>query len=170
MFQKTENNYIFILTLWGISLLIEYVLHQAGNSIELKQMIQTNIFLVPQFQMLAYSVYLGLFLYVNTYNNIGAPKYKRTPKNVIILVLKSSTSFSIVFVDLIMITVLTFSIFNTAFDVGNNFPYNWHILFLHVIAPLLALFMTWNLRNQKIEFRESTIPILGSNESKKIRV
>ncbi|MEW6042931.1 MAG: hypothetical protein AB1608_01565 [Thermoproteota archaeon] len=153
MFVKTENNYKFILALWFISLLITYSLHQVEHDDELKQIIRANIHLVPQLQMLAYAGYLGLYLYLNVRSNIDVPKYERTLNNAIKLLAKSATSISIVYIDLIMITVLTFSVFGAAYDIGNNIPYNWHMLFLHVIAPLMALFMTWNLQNQKIKLR-----------------
>ena len=154
MFEKTENNYIFILAIWVISITATICLHSAGHNLELRESIKNNIYLVPQFQMFAYSAYLGMYLFVTIQKNLNVPKCERSVKNAIILVAKSATTTSIAFIDLVMITVLTFSVFTAVYGIGDNIPYNWHMLFLHVIAPLLALFMTWNLRNQKIKLRE----------------
>lgn len=154
MFEKTESNYKFILILWAISIGIEIFLQRIEHSHELQQMILANVSLLPQFQMLAYAAYLGVYLYVNTRDNIEQPKLKRTLNNVIKLLAKSSTTVSIVFIDLVMITVTIFSFFTAAIGAEINIPYNWHILFLHVIAPVLALWMNYNLRNQKLELRK----------------
>lgn len=155
LFEKTEHNYIFIFVLWGISIAFEIFFHQARHSYELKQWIQLNIQFVPQFQMLAYSAYLTLYLFLKTRNNILVPKLKRSKKNLLRYGILAITTFTTAFVDLVMITVTTFSFFNVAYGIGNNFLFNWHMPFVHVIFPLLALFLVYILQNIKLEFRES---------------
>jgi hypothetical protein len=155
LFEKTEHNYIFIFILWGISIAFEMFFYHAKQSNELKQWLQLNIQFVPQFQMLAYSGYLTLYLFLKTRNNILVPKLRCSKMNLFRYAVIALASFSTAFTDLVMITVTTFSVFNVAYGIGDNIPLNWHMPFVHAIFPLLALFLVYILRNTKLEFRES---------------
>jgi len=112
--------------------------------------IRNNIHLVPQGQIIAYSLYLGVYLATKTGNLLEQKPRDRVNKAKVLFVsAEAFNKFTVATIDLITITVIAFSFFVVGYGSGGE--QGQHAIFLSDIAsffafPLLSLFVYFCLR------------------------
>lgn len=143
--------------MWSVSIIMTVFFHQARDDDELKESIRANIVLVPQFQILSYSAYLGIFLCAWFFNYIlverkTAIKPQITKHDLFMYGAHSIITFMTAYVDLIMFTIIALTFFNVAYELGNESA----IVIIHLsdmfyifIFPPLALWTVYRLRKKK---------------------
>ncbi|WP_133124039.1 hypothetical protein [Nitrosotalea sinensis] len=104
--------------------------------------------------ILVIGVYLILHLTLTTYSNLGS-KLNRTRHNWYVYGIKSSAALVIVLGDATTLLVTEGNFYNSAFHFANSLS-PLEMLFIHLIFPILGIFLIWNLRNQKIEYEETS--------------
>lgn len=115
--------------------------------------IQENIQLVPQGQILTYSLYFGGCLFILTSKILIKPKkITCTLPNVMVVVGRILNLYSTMFIDLVAITVITYTFFNVGYGLNTDSE-----LFLATfcgifVFPPLALFTNWIFNKQKLEY------------------
>lgn len=125
------------------------------------QWIQENIHYVPQGQMLAYGGYFGVCLFILTGRILTKKNLKvaRTKSNVIKLVGKVFHDYTTMFVDLVTITVITYTFFIVGFGLDAESELFWSTFCSFAVFPYLAFFSHWALHRQKLDY---TIPIFSN--------
>lgn len=116
--------------------------------------IQENIVLVPDGQMLSYGVYFGGCLFVLTNKILIKPKHRLELKlsNIMIVIGRVLNLYTTMFIDLVAITVITFTFFSVGYDLDAESE-----LFLATfcgifVFPPLALYTSWAFSKQKLEY------------------
>lgn len=153
LFEKPKYNYAFVCALWAITVGFETWLKSMHPTEMLKQGPPPDIIqYLPTLVLLMIGVYMGLFFAIKTFNLLG-PKLKRTRKNLYVYGIRSLVTLAMVFVDVVSLMAIEYSFYNGVFDLGNKIPI-WQEFFINAGFPILGIFLTWNLRNQKIELEE----------------
>ena len=102
IFEKTWQNYCFVIGLWIINIAIELYL----DSLHPSEMIYQGppppiVQNLPNIITLIFGVYIGIFLAVKTYTNVLGPKLKRKRKNLIGYGVTAFAGFVMIFGDLL---------------------------------------------------------------------
>lgn len=157
MFRNPRHNRILICIMWSISIITAVFFHYARHDEGLKESIRTNITLVPQFQILSYSIYLGVFLCAWFFNYILVErktpvKSSVTKQQIVRHAVHSIMTFTIAYIDLIMFTIIPLIFFNVGYDSGNEFAafiiQLFDIFYIFVFPPL-ALWSIYLWRKKK---------------------
>jgi len=122
------------------------------------QLIRDNIQLVPNGQMLAYGAYFGACLFILTCRILTKPNRNlaRSTSNILKLVGNVFQNFTTMFIDLVTITVITFTFFQVGYNLNADSILFWSTFCSLTVFPYLAFFAHLALKNQKLEY---TAPI-----------
>ncbi len=153
LFETPKYNYIFILSLWAFTGILDGVL----RSVPPLDMANPGSppFIVLNLPTIVYStfgMYIGICLSVLTYHSLG-PKLKKSAKNLSLYGIRSFTTLVLVFVDLVSFMAMEHDFAMRVFHLGNTLP-TFQEIFVLAGFPILGLFLTWNSRKQKLEYIE----------------
>lgn len=156
LFETTRYNYIFILSLWAFT----WVLHWLLNYVPSLDMTNPGtppyfVTILPTIMYSIFGVYIGICLSVLTYNSLG-PKLIKSAKNLTIYGIRSFGTLVLVFADLVSFIGEEHDFGMRVFHLGNSMPILQET-FIIAGFPILGLFLTWNLRNSKLEYQNRYI-------------
>ena len=122
------------------------------------QWIRENIHHVPNGQIFAYGVYFGVSLFILSCRILTKPNpnVARKKSNVIKLGGKVLQNFTTMYIDLVSITVITYTFFQVGFNLDGGSILFWSTFCSLTVFPYLAFFAHLALHSQKLEY---TIPI-----------
>ena len=122
------------------------------------QWIRDNIQHVPNGQVLAYGTYFGICLFFLTSNILTKPNLHlvKSIPNFIHMGGKTLQKFTTMFIDLVSITVITYTFFQVGYGLGGDSIMFWSTFCSLTVFPYLAFFGHLALHSQKLEY---TIPI-----------
>jgi len=116
--------------------------------------IQENIRTVPEGQILSYGVYFGGCLFIMTNKILIKPKQKLVFKlsNVVIVVGRTLNLYATMFIDLVAITVITFTFFSVGYGVDAESELFFATVCGIFVFPPLALYTNWVMNKQKLVY------------------
>lgn len=151
LFETPKYNYLFILSLWGFTLIFEGILWSVPPmNIENPGSPPSVVLDLPNIMYSIFGAYIAICLSALTYNSLG-PKLKKSAKNLSLYGIKSFATLVLVFVDLVSFMATEHDFAMRVFHLGNTLP-TYLVFFVLVGFPLLGLFLTWNSRNTKLEY------------------
>ena len=151
LFETPKYNYIFILSLWAFTTVLDEILNSVpsldmsnpGNPPDIVMSLPTIMYSI-------FGVYVGICLTVLTYSSLG-PKLKKSGRNLSIYGIRSFGTLVLVFADLVSFIGQEHNFGMRVFHLGNTLPV-YQEIFIIAGFPILGLFLTWNLRNSKLEY------------------
>ena len=150
MIKKQKLTFLHIGTSVSITLFFAYFFQLDW----VPEWTQNNIQNVPEGQILAYGTYFGGCLFIITRKLLIKPKQKLVfnLSNVVIIVGRTLNLYATMFIDLVAITVITF----TFFSVGYGIDAQPELFFATVcgifVFPIIALYTNWVMNKQKLVY------------------
>lgn len=149
--ENPKHNYAFILSFTALTVFLDHYL----NSIPPLNMTNpgTPPFIVvnlPTIVYLIFGMYFGVFFLALIYYILG-PKLKKSAKNLSKYGIRSFATLVMVFVDLLSVMATEHDFVMRVFHLGPTLS-TLQEIFIFPIFPILGLYLTWGLRNQKLEY------------------
>jgi len=155
IFETPKYNYIFILSLWVFTLVLEGILNSVPSLNVANPGTPPDIVLyLPTIVYSIFGVYVGICLLMLTYNSILVPKLKKSAKNLVIYGIRSSATLVLIVTDLVSFMATEHDFAVRVFNSGNMLS-TLQVIFVLGGFPILGLFLAWNLRNLKLEYEVS---------------
>lgn len=152
--ETTKRDYILPVIIGLVGILLSIGLPLVFNDVTSENIQQTmsNVYTIIIITIGAYSAVIFIDIFSDVLRlDVEQKKFKPTRKNLAAYGLCSMTIFSMVFVELALFWVEIPNFFAHASHSGRGLSQEQAIA-LHIFILALGLFMTWNLRNQKIDF------------------
>lgn len=150
MLKKMKNDSLHVIV--SLSVTIAFIVFFQQDWVP--EWIQQNIPLVPQGQVLAYTAYGGAWLFVLTSKILTKPpqKIELMLSNILIVGGTALKTYATIFIDLVAITVTTFTFFNVGYDLGGDYVFHLSTICGLFVFPALSLFISWSFSKQKIRY------------------
>lgn len=150
VFEKTEHNYIFIVSVWIFTLILDSSLSHISNDSVTKNTpeIVSTVTLVS---ILSLSVYLGIVMFAITYFGFG-PKLVHEGKNYALYGLQAVSTLAESLFEIISFNNTPMQFIKDVWDLES---FNmWTFIAKSIMIPSLSILIVWLLRNQKLKFRD----------------
>lgn len=127
--------------------------------------IRHNIQLVPNGQIVAYSVIGAVWLFIFTTKILRKPPQKPelTFSNILYELETILKMYSTMFIDFVSATVIAYTFFNVGFELGSDSVIDLATICSIFVFPPLALYISWVLSRQKIAY---VAPIFANRSRK----
>ena len=152
LFEKPKHDYVFVGAFWILTIILTQMLYSV-QPLDMKNP-GTPPAILQDLPTIVYSIfgaYIGLFVTVLTYRILG-PKLIISAKNLSIYGIKSFVMLVLIFADLVGVIAMEHDFVGRIFHLNNQLP-SWQEGFVYCGFPIIGLYLTWNFRNQKIEYK-----------------